>query len=100
VNITQKGEEMILEAEEAGKSHPCDYIKITRRGDVSEITFEHFKSRKALDLAMAKFLTLAHKLGVKIAIGKCTVLEGSPFPGEIRLDQSHRHTHGGHEHKH
>ncbi|MBI2030968.1 hypothetical protein HYT05_05075 [Candidatus Kaiserbacteria bacterium] len=100
VNITQKGDELILEAEEAGRTHPCDYIKITRKGDISDIRFEHFKSRGALDLAMAKFLTLAHKLGVKIELKKCEISEGSPFPGEIRIDHGLRHSHGGHEHEH
>ncbi|MBI4120726.1 MAG: hypothetical protein HY457_00515 [Parcubacteria group bacterium] len=97
VTITQKGDELILEAEEVGKSHPCDYIKITRRGDISEITFEHFKSQKLLDLATAKFLALAHKLGVKLVLGKREVKQGDPFPGEVRHDHGHSH---GHTHKH
>jgi hypothetical protein len=91
--ITQKGDEMILEAEEAGKTHPCDYIKITRKGDVSEITFEHFKSRAALELAEAKFKALAHKLGVKITFGTREVHEGTPFPNEHVHRHDHRHTH-------
>lgn len=91
VIITQKGDGMVLEAEEAGKSHPCDYIKVTRSRGVSEITFEHFKSRAALDLATAKFLALAHTLGVKIALGRREVSEGNPFPGEEL--HSHRHKH-------
>jgi len=100
VTISQKGEEMVLEAEEAGKSHPCDYIKVTRRGGVSEITFEHFKSRTALDLATAKFLTLARTLGVKIALGNREVSEGDPFPGEELHSHRHGHRHGGHGHEH
>ena len=103
VTITQSDEEMVLEAEEAGKSHPCDYIKVTRRGDVSEITFEHFKSRKALDVATAKFLALADKLGVKLTVGDREVSEGDPFPGEVRHTDDHTHSHDhhhGHDHDH
>ncbi|KKW24856.1 MAG: hypothetical protein UY70_C0002G0005 [Candidatus Kaiserbacteria bacterium GW2011_GWB1_52_6] len=100
VTISQRGDEMKLEAEEAGKSHPCDYIKVTRRGGVSEITFEHFKSRTTLDLATAKFLALAHALGVKIALGNHEVSEGDPFPGEEMHSHRHGHHHGGHDNEH
>ncbi|MBI4118497.1 MAG: hypothetical protein HY455_03115 [Parcubacteria group bacterium] len=101
VTITQKGEELVLEAEEAGKSHPSDYIKITRRGDVSEIVFEHFKSRKALDLATAKFLALAARLGVKLVLGKRAIKQGDPFPGETRDKHGHTESHQhGHGHRH
>ena len=94
VTITQKGEEMVLEAEEVGKVHPCDSIKISRRGTTADITFEHFKSRRALDLATAKFVALADKLGVKIAMGAREVSEGDPFPGS----RTHTHGHGHHHH--
>jgi hypothetical protein len=101
--ITKKGDEMILEAEERGKTHPCDYIKVTRTGDVSEITFEHFKSKEKLELAEAKFTALADKLGVKISIKKRDAHEGDPFPNEVRHDHEHGHAHthrDGHSHDH
>lgn len=98
--ITETGNELVLEAEEAGKSHPCDYIKITRRNGISEITFEHFKSRKLLDVAMAKFLALAHKLGVKIVLKEKVTSEGDPFPGEVHHDHGHHHSHRHDDNKH
>jgi len=99
VIITQNGDEITIEASESGKHHPCDYIKITRKGGKAEITFEHFKSKKALELAMGKFEALARKLGVKIAIKKPEIKEGDPFPNELREGQDHHHHHG-HSHKH
>ncbi|OGG57628.1 hypothetical protein A2765_00190 [Candidatus Kaiserbacteria bacterium RIFCSPHIGHO2_01_FULL_56_24] len=101
VNITQKGDEMVLEAEETGKSHPCDYIKVTRRNDAAEISFEHFKSRKELDLETAKFAALADKLGVKLALGEREISEGTPFPTELLDPKAQAHGHGhDHEHEH
>jgi hypothetical protein len=103
VTITQSGKELVLEAEEEGKSHPCDFIKVTRRDGISTLTFEHFKSRDALALGTAKFLALADRLGVKIALRANEVSEGDPFPGEVRLDgrfaQAHGHRHGGKDRK-
>jgi hypothetical protein len=96
--ITKNGNEMVLVAEEAGKSHPCDYIKVTKKGGDGSICFEHFKSRKALDLATAKFLMLAHKLGVKVAIGRREISEGDPLPSNIW--HTHGHSHAGHYHEH
>lgn len=99
VTITQSSSgEFLLEAEEEGKSHPCDYIKVTKKDGNATLTFEHFKSRGALQLETAKFLTLAHRLGVKIVLGDSTVSEGDPFPGEER--QVHEHGHHGHSHDH
>lgn len=100
VTITQKGDELTLEAEEAGKTHPCDYIKVTRRGTSAEITFEHFKSRKALELAEAKFVALADKLGVKLSIKTRDVREGDPFPESVQHGHPHAHRHGHHHHGH
>jgi hypothetical protein len=97
VTITQRGETMTLEAEEKGSTHPCDYIKVTRTGDSAEIVFEHFKTEKALDVATAKFLTLADKLGVKIILRNRKVVEGEPFPNVVRHTHSHGH---GHTHTH
>lgn len=95
--ITKNGNELVLVAEEAGKSHPCDYIKVTKKSGDGSVCFEHFKSRKALDVGMAKFLLLAHKLGVKISLGKLEVSAGDPVPGEAH----HAHGHGhGHWHSH
>jgi hypothetical protein len=92
---------MVLEASERGKEHPCNYIKITRSGGVSDITFEHFKTRKSLDLEVAKFLALTHKLGVQIAIRKQEVVEGDPFPEEVRHTHAHSHAHRhGEDHDH
>ena len=103
VTITQKGKELVLEAEEEGKSHPCDFIKVTRQDGVSTLTFEHFKSRGALALGTAKFLALADRLGVKIAVATNEVSEGDPFPGEVRLpgklENTHGHRHGGKDRK-
>ena len=95
--ISKNGNELVLVAEEAGKSHPCDYIRITKKGGNGNICFEHFKSRKALDLATAKFLVLAHKLGVKISTENPEVSEGDPFPFNIQLKHSHgiSHSHDG-----
>ncbi len=101
VTITQSGDDMIMEAQEAGKTHPCDYIKVTRRKNTAEITFEHFKSRKALELAEAKFTALADKLGVKLSVKKREVKEGDPFPETVRHDQDHVHGHAQtHDHEH
>ncbi|OGN06508.1 MAG: hypothetical protein A3B86_03615 [Candidatus Yanofskybacteria bacterium RIFCSPHIGHO2_02_FULL_38_22b] len=101
VKITQNGDEFILEAEEEGKSHPCDYIKITKKDGDATVVFEHFKSRKALEVETAKFLSLAQKLGVKIVIRESTTSEGDPFPGENRHTHDHHHHHGhSHNHKH
>jgi len=105
VTITENGNELVLEAEEEGKSHPCNYIRITRRDGVSSLTFEHFKSRGALALETAKFLTLAHRLGVKIELDANEVSEGDPFPGEERQADddllAHGHRHGdGKKHRH
>ena len=91
--IVQNNKDLILEAEEEGGTHPCDYIKIARQGGASELVFEHFKSRGALALETAKFLTLAHRLGVKIALRKNDVSEGDPFPDEIRHGQGQKHEH-------
>ncbi len=98
--ITENGDELILEAEEKGKSHPCDYIKVTRKGDNATVCFEHFKSREALDAATAKFLLLAHKLGVKITISRREVTQGHPFPNEIGHTHPHSHSHGHGYHTH
>lgn len=93
VTITQSSAgEFLLEAEEEGKSHPCNYIKVTKRDGNATLTFEHFKSRGELQLETAKFLTLANKLGVKIVLGDPTISEGDPFPGE----ELHTHKHGHH----
>ncbi len=93
--LTQNGREFTLEAEEEGKSHPCDYIKVTKKKGDATLTFEHFKSRKKLQLEAAKFLTLAHRLGIKIVVDRLDVSEGDPLPGEERHGHSHGHHHGG-----
>lgn len=99
--ITERGDELTLEAEEAGKSHPCDYIKVTKRGENAEVTFEHFKSKKELDVETAKFATLAEKLGIKIALGDRKVVEGDPFPNEVLTEEEHALAHKlGHAHSH
>lgn len=92
--ITTRGKELTLVAEEEGKSHPCNYIKVTRQEGISTLTFEHFKSRGSLELETAKFLTLAHQLRVKIALGKNEISEGDPLPSEQTLITEHRHGHG------
>lgn len=99
VTITQTGGEFVLEAEEEGESHPCDYIKVVKKDGNATLVFEHFKSRSALQLETAKFLTLAHRLGVKIVVDESTVSEGDPFPGEERHSHGHGHHHG-HDHDH
>lgn len=93
MTITQNGKDLVLESEEEGGTHPCDYIKVVRRDGNSELIFEHFKSRGALALQTAKFLTLADRLGVKIALKKNTVSEGDPFPDEIQHAQRQKHEH-------
>lgn len=103
VTITEKGDTLTLEAEEASKSHPCDYIKVTKSGEKAEVTFEHFKSREKLDLETAKFATLAEKLGVKIALTGRKVTEGDPFPSEVLSGEEHTHAHKhglAHSHDH
>ncbi|MDE1970248.1 MAG: hypothetical protein KGI50_01595 [Patescibacteria group bacterium] len=89
--LTVRGEETILEAEDEGKAHPCKYIKVTRRNNASSFVFEHFTSRSALDVEMAKFLLLADRLGVKVAVRDKEILEGDPMPVSAHL--SHLHTH-------
>lgn len=96
--IRQNGDELILEAEEEGKSHPCDYIKISKKSGNSTLVFEHFKSRKELQVETAKFLVLADKLGIKIILDDTSVSEGDPFPSEHRHTHGHRHTNNGHDH--
>lgn len=93
VTICQSGNTLTLEAEEEGKTHPCNYIKVTRTGEASDLTFEHFKSRNLLELETARFLLLAHRLGVKIVLRRRETTQGSPFPTEGRLANSHGHTH-------
>ena len=92
VRITHKGGEFILEAEEEDKTHPCDYIKVSKKGGDATIVFEHFKSRDALKLETAQVLVLANDLGIKMALGKSELTEGDPLPNENRL--RHRHDHG------
>ncbi|MBI5152851.1 MAG: hypothetical protein HZA36_00080 [Parcubacteria group bacterium] len=96
VRITKNGEERVLEAEEEGGVHPCNSINVTRRDNTSTLTFEHFKTRKALTLETAKFLALADRLGVKIALRGNDISEGDPFPNEARLITGHKHAHGEH----
>ncbi len=92
--IRQDGEELILEAQEKGKEHPCDYIKVTKSPKSSSLVFEHFKSREALEVGSAKFLLLADKLGVKINVQNRKITEGDPFPGQhIHSDGAHHHGH-------
>ncbi len=98
--ISQKENELVLEAEEEGKTHPCDYIKVSKKGEDAALVFEHFKSRKALELETAKFVTLAHKLGVKIILTSSDISEGDPFPGEERHSHHHGHRHGHNHHDH
>ena len=98
--IIKSDGELILEAEEKGKSHPCDYIKVTKRGGEASLVFEHFKSRRDLDVETAKFLALAEKLGVKISISESNVSEGDAFPTEQRHSHSHGHHHHGDNHGH
>ncbi|KKS37066.1 MAG: hypothetical protein A3G49_00665 [Candidatus Sungbacteria bacterium RIFCSPLOWO2_12_FULL_41_11] len=102
ITITERKGEFFLEAEEEGKTHPCDYFTITKKGNDATLVFEHFKTRRALEVEKAKFVILAHKLGVKIAFRESTITEGSPFPGEERLNEADRHRHGlkGHDHNH
>lgn len=91
--ISQNGDELILEAEEEGKVHPCDYIKITKTKDgEGTLTFEHFKTRKLLQIGMAKFLALARKLGIKIEVGESETSEGDKIATET--GHTHRHKHG------
>ena len=94
ITITQNGSEFTMEAEEEGKFHPCDCIKVVKKDGDATLVFEHFKSRSTLQLETIKFLTLAHKLGVKIAISNSTVSEGYLFPGEERHYLGYRHSHG------
>jgi len=96
VKITEEKGGLVLEAEEAGKSHPCNYIRVSKRGETADITFEHFKSRKDLEIALAKFETLARTLGVKLRIATPQIREGEPFPYET---EGHSHGHA-HRHKH
>lgn len=96
VTIREEGGGLVLEAEEKGKSHPCDFIKVTKKGDSATLTFEHFKTRKALEKEIAKFLSLADRLGVKIALEHPSVTEGDPFPDEVRETSAHHNHHHTH----
>lgn len=98
VVIREEDGMMILEAMEEGKSHPCDYIKVTRQDGNSTLTFEHFKTKKALEVGIAKFLSLAERMGIKIALSSFEAIEGRPFPIHERT-HAHNHTHG-HTHNH
>ena len=95
--VRQDGDGFILEAEEEGKSHPCGYIKVSKKGGNSTLVFEHFKSRKELQVETAKLLILAHKLGVKIVLGNSNISEGDPFPSEHQ--HTHGHSHGYHHNR-
>ncbi|MBI5732540.1 hypothetical protein HY967_01090 [Candidatus Jorgensenbacteria bacterium] len=95
VVVKEIGNGLVLEAQEQGRAHPSDFIKVTKQGGNATLTFEHFKTRKALEVEMAKFLTLAHRLGVKIALDHLTVKEGNPFPDAAQQTHTHRHRHSG-----
>lgn len=96
VTMAEKDGVTVLEAEERGKVHPCKYIKITKGPDEASMTFEHFASRKEMEIEMGKFLVLAERLGVKIAVVQ-SVTSGQPIPGTHTHDHAHAHDHG-HDH--
>ena len=99
VTITNRAGEFVLEGEDEKGTHPCNSLKITKKGADAAFTFEHFKSRDTLQTETAKFLTLAWRLGVKIALQSNAVVEGDPFPGEVRHQHGHQHGHS-HTHEH
>lgn len=75
------GREVItLEGEKHGDEQVHEYLRVTldpAKG--SSVMFEHFASAEKRDLAKAKFLGLAQKLGVKLKIGESRE-SGSPIP--------------------
>ncbi|MEK7151108.1 MAG: hypothetical protein AAB784_00130 [Patescibacteria group bacterium] len=102
-NILNPGENstkaLTLVAEEEGKSHPCKYIRISKNPDSNgEIVFEHFTSKSELEKEKIKFIALAQRLGVKIALPDSPV-NGQPIPGSVEEHTGHSHTHN-HSHHH
>lgn len=99
----QSGENITLVAEEAGKTHPCKYIRVSKdQNGKGEITFEHFESQSDLEKEKVKFAALAQKLGVKIVLPDSPIT-GKPVQGSIREKESqpeHIHSHGHHHHNH
>ena len=81
--MKEGGQEVVmLEGEKhGGTSQVHEYLRVTldpAKG--SALLFEHFSSKKELTAARSKFLALAQKLGVKIAVTDSKE-SGSPIPG-------------------
>lgn len=86
-------ENLILVAEESGKSHPCKYIRVSKDpSGKGEITFEHFASKAELEKEKVKFAALSQKLGIKISLSESPI-SGQPIPGRVAEEHSHSHPH-------
>lgn len=87
VSMVDGREAVMLEGEKHGSGEVHEYLRITmdpRQG--SSIMFEHFSSQNGLRSVRAKFLALAQKLGIRIAIS-AQQESGSP----ISSGTVHRH---------
>ncbi len=62
------GGSFALEGEKDNGTGVHEYIRVDNRPDGASIRFEHYKSAAELDKDKTKFLALAQKLGVKIAV--------------------------------
>jgi hypothetical protein len=60
-----------LSGEKTTSSGVREFLRISLDASgKAQIAFEHFKSRRALELEEARFYALAHRLGVRIAVGR------------------------------
>ncbi|MBI3269013.1 MAG: hypothetical protein HYZ53_08320 [Planctomycetes bacterium] len=82
------GEVVVLEGEKAGKGKVREYLRIEvdATGGGAELRFEHFASEEASSAEEARFLALAQRLGVRIAV-KSIRRAGKP----IAKKAVHRH---------
>lgn len=72
------------EKNEPGSVHK--YLCVTKRGDNTEIEFEHFDSPQSRDSEMVKYFALAQKLGVPLTVG-ATKKSGQPIvAGTVHRD--------------
>lgn len=68
IDIAAAGSSLTLEGEKENETGVHEYIRIVSGTSGSSIRFEHYRSAEALQRDKDKFLALAQKLGVKIAV--------------------------------
>ena len=69
VSLTVRNGTLVIEGEKHGDGGVHEYIAVTyAANDTAGVRFEHFSSDAALVTEQARFLTLAHKLGVRVCL--------------------------------